>query len=137
MSDEQEVAKQEIEDGGEEFPLKCGVTLTLRPAGMPAIRKLIEQAGGWSLLKNPEKLAALSKRKQVIYGEASNKLFLYVAGWGVETNPPSEAVEELETLGWTAKSKKLIRARWIRYLLADEDEIGELLGRIMFLSMRR
>ena len=135
MADEQEI-ERETEEIVEEFPLKCGTTLILRPARMPAIRKLIEQAGGWTLLRNPKKLAALSKRKQAEYGEASNKLFLYVAGWGVESDPSPEEIEELKALGWSAKSKRLTRARWIRYLLADEDEIGTLLGRIMFLSMR-
>jgi len=142
MADDQEVVAEETEGEAkeeivwEELALKCGVTLRLRPTGMPAVRNLIEQAGGWSLLTNPERLAELSDEDNVKYSVASNRLFLYVAGWGVENDPPPEAIEELETLGWTATSKKLIRARWIRYLLADESEIGALLGRIIFLSMR-
>ncbi len=141
MADEQEVVEEikevEVEETvWEDLELKCGVTLRLRPVGMPALRKLIEQAGGWSLLKEKRKLAELSDEERHTYEIGSNQLYLYAAGWGVETDPPAVAVEELEALGWTATSKKLIRARWLRYLLMEETEIGKLLGRIIFLSLR-
>ena len=141
MADEQEIT-EEVEEVEvketvwEDLLLKCGVTLRMRPVGMPAIRNLVKQVGGWSMLTKPEKMLELSDEERRTSDIASNQLFLYAAGWGVETDPPPEAEEELAALGWTAMSKKLTRARWLRYLVLEEAEIGTLLGRVMFLSMR-
>ena len=71
---EPEVKETKVEIVWEDLKLKCGVTLRLRPVGMPALRRLIEQAGGWGLLKNPKKLLELSDEERHTYEVGSNQL---------------------------------------------------------------
>jgi hypothetical protein len=89
------------------------------------------------LLDNPEQLLELSSKAQFAAIEATERLFTYLAGWGVEDDPPAEDLETLTGLGYPADKPHLARAHWLRYLvLEDEDEVSNLISAVMTVTMQ-
>ena len=64
--------------------------------------------------------------------KASMALFNYCMAYGVETDPPAEAIEELTSLGLTSSTVPGRRVMWLNYLvLEDLDEAALLAGIIL------
>ena len=69
--------------------------------------------------------------------KASMALFNYCMAYGVETDPPTEAIEELKSLGLTASTVPARRAMWLNYLvLEDVDEAALLAGIILSVTKK-
>lgn len=84
-----------------------------------------------------DQLQQASAAKQVELAKAAMSLFNYVMAYGIEENPPEEAVEELQALGVAPSNPKALRATWLNYLvLEDSEEAGLLAGVIMALTFR-
>jgi len=116
--------------------LKSGRVLHLRPVRQAAIRHLLLQFGRSDLLDEPEKLLELSSKAQFAALEVTERLFTYLAGWGVEDNPPEEDLETLAELGYPADKKHLARANWLRYLvLEDDSEVSDFIAAVMTLTL--
>lgn len=116
--------------------LKSGRVLHLRPVRQAAIRHLLVQFGRDDLLDAPEKLLQSSGKAQMKALEATERLFTYLAGWGVEDAPPAEDLEILAELGYPADKPHLARANWLRYLLLeDDDEVSDLIAAVMQITL--
>lgn len=124
------------------FILKNGLELELKKVSQDRIRTLFSDQGFGPLFRNPEKLqqagavAAIGKKmspaQMMRVSSASVKLFNYCMGWGVETNPPGNDLDELRELGFGVDSPRIARVNWLRYTqLEDEAEAGLLIGAIM------
>jgi len=101
-----------------------------------AIRHLLLQFGRADLLDNPDQLLDMSGKAQFAALEATERLFTYLAGWGVKDDPPEEELDTLAELGLPADKAHLARANWLRYLvLEDDDEASELIAAVMTLTM--
>lgn len=95
------------------------------------------QDGGTDLLANPGRLRELDTEGQIRAAEAFERLFTYLAGWGVENDPPPEAIDDLAELDMTSGSKQVTRANWIRFfLMKDDDEAAAIIAAIMTLSVK-
>lgn len=128
------------------WTVRRGTTLQLRSVNPDAIYSLYREMGFYDELErhpdteqNPGEWAAqwnngLSFAEKARAAEAVEKLFNYCAGWGVETEPPEEAQTELNTIGKLTENPRQARISWLRFLLLYEDEIDELIGRVMALS---
>lgn len=116
--------------------LKSGRVLHLRPVRQAALRHLLIGFGRPDLMDNPEQLLSLGSKAQFQALEATERLFTYLAGWGVEDDPPAEDLETLTGLGYPADKLHLARANWLRYLvLEDEDEVSNLISAVMALTV--
>jgi hypothetical protein len=87
--------------------LKSGRVLHLRPVRQAALRHLLVGFGRPDLLDNPEQLLELSSKAQFAAIEATERLFTYLAGWGVEDDPPAEDLETL-THTWRGHTGSVI-----------------------------
>lgn len=119
------------------FPLRSGTVLHLQPVRPAAVRHLLLQFGNVNMFENPEALLELKGKAQAKAIEATEKLYNYVAGWGVTDDPPDEALAELEAIGLDVSNERRARADWLRFLeIEDDEEMGELIGAVMVLSQR-
>lgn len=120
----------------DELLLACGVTLKLRPVKPAPIRHLLLKMGGTDLLANPERLRELSTEGQIKAAEAFERLFTYLTGWGVENDPPPDAIENLGELDMASSSAQVTRANWIRFfLMEDDDEAAAIVAAVLALSV--
>ena len=114
-------------DGNEnlaEFKIEAGETLQLKGVSAKVLREFIEEMGGFEkVLENQSGDEALA-----------NRLFMYVAGFGVRNELPEYANDELELLGIKSKSERVKKAHWIRSILNNK-ECSDLLSRIFLLSV--
>jgi len=102
-----------------------------------AIRHLLVQFGRADLLDEPEQLLTLSGKAQFEALEATERLFTYLAGWGVEDDPPAEDLKTLAELSFPVDKEHLARANWLRYLvLEDDDETSSLIAAVMTCTMQ-
>ena len=75
--------------------------------------------------------------KQMKSAKASMALFNYCMAYGVETEPPAEAIEELEALSLNPSTSAARRSTWLNYLvLEDAAEAGVLTSIILTLTFR-
>jgi len=117
------------------FELKCGITLHLQQVSQTAIRPILLRFGNVRLFEHPEELINLEGRAMERAIEATQQLFNYCAGWGVKNDPPEEAIEELEEIGFRVNTPRLARINWLRYLCLDGDEeMGSLISAVMGLT---
>jgi hypothetical protein len=97
---------------------------------------LLVQFGRDDLLDAPERLLEASGKAQMKALEATERLFTYLAGWGVEDDPPEDDLETLAELGYPADKSHLARANWLRYLLLEnDDEVSDLIAAVMTLTI--
>lgn len=116
---------------GNTFTLRCGRTLRLKPLKPQALRHLILKFGP-SAIQNPESVLALSGAAQVEALRATEQLFSYCAGWGVEDSPSDDEVALLRGMGLAVEQAHLARVNWLRFLaLEDDEEAGALIGAVM------
>ena len=116
------------------FPMKCGVALTLRPSPNPfAVKHLRGEAARHYSAYVGESTAA----HKLEIEDATERMFLYLAGWCVEDDPPPDAIEEIETLFGGAKSSRVMRAKWVRYiLLSDPEEASNFIAACLLITER-
>ena len=75
--------------------------------------------------------------QQIKTTQASLALFNYCMAYGVENNPPEEAVEELNALDLAPGIPTALRVTWLNYMvLEDAEEAGLLAAVIMALTFR-
>ena len=118
---------------------KSGVELEIIGGDRLALQDILVKAGLLDQLKG--KMGADAVRGTVSRAlerdtgrvvAAFQQLFNYCLGWCITTNPPQEAVEELDELGFGGRSERARRINWLRYLvLQDENEAMEVLGLAM------
>ena len=114
------------------FELECGVTLHLQPLKQNAVHAILRHLGGWPSSQTVEYLRGLKGNAAARADEASIQLFNYCVGWGIKDNPAQEEIEELETLGFRARTPRIARVNWLRFmLLEDDEEAGRLEGAIL------
>ena len=119
------------------FTLRCGTVLHLQSVRPAAVRHLLLQFGNVDMFEHPEALLELEGKARGRAIEATEKLYNYVAGWGVTDDPPDEALAELEAIGLDVGNERRARADWLRFLeIVDDEEMGELIGAVMILSQR-
>jgi len=82
-------------------------------------------------------LSKASTEHQVDTARHALAVFNYTMAYGIETEPPDAAVEELRAMGLLTQSPNANKAIWLNYLvLEDSDEAGLLAGVIMALTFR-
>jgi len=114
--------------------LKSGRVLHLRPVRQAALRHLLVNFGRPDLLDAPEKILAANTKAQFKALEATERLFTYLAGWGVTDDPSEDELETIAELGYPADKPHLARANWLRYLVLDDDEMSDLIAMVMALT---
>lgn len=113
------------------FTLKCGKILHLKPLKQPALRHLILKFGP-NAIRDPNSILQLGGTAQMQALQATEQLFSYCAGWGVEDLPSDDEVELLRGMGFSVEQSHLARANWLRFLLLEDDEeAGALIGAVM------
>ena len=118
------------------FETKAGVTLALTPVKVTMLRHLLRKFGGIQrVLDDPEGIRKLEGRARSRAAGAVDQLINYCIGFGVTTDPTEEELDELAELGFSVDKSHLARVSWLRLLLEDDEEIGELMGAVMVLTM--
>ncbi len=126
----------------ETFVTQDGVELTIKPVSIGAIQSFL---GGSPVMMDLFSLAASGGDMEAAFREMDETqqaqalkdfepLYNYCIGWGVETDPPEEALDELALLNIRPKSKREARIKWLRILVLDQHDIGLLAGRVLALS---
>lgn len=129
--------------------LRNGTVLHLVPVNADAIFSLYNKMGLYDALDKitdfdgpPEEWtkrweANLSLEEKVQGAQLTQQLFNYCAGWGVTNDVPPEAMKELDTIGCDTSTERAARVSWLRFVLLDEGESAELIGRVMALTQIR
>lgn len=116
------------------FTFKNGITVTLSRVRAPALRHLLMGTGiKIATQAEAEKIAALPQEEQIKAlglseadawksAEGTERLFSYLAGWGIKDDPPKVAREELVDMGFATTGKRAVRAAWVRYILIEDDQ---------------
>lgn len=121
-----------------------GVELVCKPVRQLPVQDLLFRIGlnqATVQESSPEKMQAAlqegSTSEKVESAEAALALFNYCMAYGVVTDPPQEAVDELKALHLAPSNLNALRATWLNYLvLEDAQEAGLLAGVIMALTFR-
>ena len=113
-----------------EFEIEAGETLHLKGVSAKVLREFVDQLGGLDyIIKHLNNVNGTEKEQQV-----SNRMFMYILGWGITNDVPQSAMDELELLGITTKSKRVCRAHWIRAML-EPGEGSQLVSQVFLLSI--
>ena len=108
------------------FKIEAGETLQLKGVGARILHELIEEMGGF------EDLGKKTGEKENL---AATRLFMYVAGFGIASDLPEYALEELELFGIEkTKSERILKAHWAKMILTNSER-SELISRVFMLSM--
>jgi hypothetical protein len=119
------------------FETKAGRTLTLKPVKQTMLRALLHQFGGLrNIVDDPDRIRNLKGNARLRVAETGNQLFNYCAGFGVTTDPTEEEIDELAELGFRVDKPHLTRVKWLRLLLEDDEEAGELMTAVMLLTVQ-
>ena len=119
------------------FETKAGRILTLRPVKATMLRHLLSKFGGLrNVLESPEGINKLTGNARFRALDAVDQIFNYCAGFGVIDEPTEEEADELAELGFRVDKPHLARVSWLRLLLDDDEEAGNLLGAVMLLTLR-
>ena len=119
------------------FELKTGRVLSLRPVKATMLRHLLSKFGGLrNVLDDPKGIEKLTGAARFRALDAVDQIFNYCAGFGVVDDPTEEELDELAELGFRVDKPPLARVSWLRLLLDDDDEAGELMGAVMVLTLR-
>ena len=119
------------------FETKAGRILTLRPVKATMLRHLLSKFGGLrNVLESPEGINKLTGNARFRALDAVDQIFNYCAGFGVIDEPTEEEEDELAELGFRVDKPHLARVSWLRLLLDDDEEAGNLLGAVMLLTLR-
>lgn len=111
--------------------LQCGVTLGLKAVNTAILRSIIAGFEGVDkIAQNPNSLLKLTGSRQIKAMEAAEKLYSYCFGWGVVNDPP----EDDPILALAPDNPPARRGIWIRSMAADDQELGEIIGRVMTLT---
>jgi hypothetical protein len=121
-----------------------GTTLVCKPVRKLPLQDLLFKlglAGDTMEAASPDQIQAAIQQKssaqQMQTARAAIALFNYCMAFGVVTDPPPAAVEELRALQLAPDSKPALKAMWLNYLvLEDAEEAGLLSGVIMALTFR-
>ncbi len=124
-----------VERAGYPFQLKSGLTLTLAPQrNRFAIRKLQSKSAEYLAAF---RAGALSPDQKAEIGDHTERMFLYLAGWMVQDDVPPDALDELSVMFPLTESIRVNRARWVRFLLIeDEHEAAAFLSFAMAVATR-
>lgn len=118
------------------FETKAGLVLTLKPVKITMLRHLLGKFGGVQrVLDDPDGIRKLKGRARDRAAGAVDQLFNYCAGFGVTTDPTEEELDELAELGFRVDKPHLARVSWLRLLLEDDEEAGELFGAVLLLTV--
>jgi len=117
------------------FELRTGQVLHLQPVKATMLRHLLSKFGGLrNVLDDPQGINKLTGSARFRALDAIDQIFNYCAGFGVEDNPTEEELDELAELGFRVDKPHLARVSWLRLLLEDDEEAGNLLGAVMLLE---
>jgi len=121
----------------ETFTTKSGQVLHLRPVKWLALWRILRKFGK-DALNDPDKLLQVNGEQALDLADATDQLFNFCAGWGVSDDPPPDELDELIEMYLAGADKPhLARANWLRFVvLEDDDEIAELIGKVMILTVQ-
>jgi hypothetical protein len=128
----------------ETFVTQSGVELTIKPVSVGAIQSFLGDSP--FLLDMFSRTASGDEDVEAVFQELTpaeqtkalsdfEPLYNYCMGWGVETDPPEEAQVDLALLRIHPQTKREARIKWLRILVLEQVDMGELVGRILALSM--
>lgn len=129
----------------EVYTTKRGLRLHLQPVGVGAIQTLLttNQAmlklfveSGQDVDTASMNFDQLPEQEQVTLVSDFEPLFNYCIGWGVQDDPPVEALNDLKALGVNVSTPRLARIKWLRILELDQDELGKVMGRVLAISLK-
>jgi len=113
---------------------KSGVELKLRAVDPLAIHNILYRIGvniGDSREKIKETIQIGNAHKL----EAISQLFGYCMSQAVITDPPDDALDELEAMGFPIKNKNVARVYWLRHIeLENQEEAGDILSIVIGLT---
>lgn len=116
-----------------EFETKQAGTLKLQPVNQQALLDIMSDLKGVIQLagEDVEQLQGSDTSEALV---ASNRLLTYCFGWGVQNDPPKNALETLAILNKPTHLPNIARANWLRYLVLDDDEAQDLMVAVIALT---
>ena len=120
------------------FETKEGRTLTLKPVKPHILWSMLNKFGSLAhLFDNPESIKKLKGRPALRAMGSVDQLFNYCAGFGVTDDPTEDELDELAEMGWRVDKPHLARVSWLRFMLKDDEEAGQLMGAVMTLTLKK
>lgn len=125
-----------------EFVTKDGLELHLKQVNVSAVQSLL---GSSSVMLDlftrtsgdeSDVFERMSPAEQAQALADFEPLMNYCIGWGVTDDPPEESLAELKLLGVDPENRREARVKWLRILVLDQEDAGELMGRVLAFSMR-
>ena len=138
------ILKKDVERKRLKVRVSDGTVLTCKPVRQLPVQDLLFKLGVDDRLMEAADPAEIqgalteqSETAKLDTAKAAITLFNYCMAYGIEEDPPVEAVTELAALGIAPRSRAALRATWLNYLvLADAEEAGLLTGVILALTFR-
>ena len=130
------------------FITNSGLELDVVPVSQVGLRNLM--FGGGAMRKvfsggvngnTAEVMAKISEKltqqEAVQLGQDGVRLYNYVCSYGVTTDPPEDALEELAAIGYDLGNPRVARMRWLQLLVLDEEDSKNLLGEIIRITFKQ
>lgn len=121
-----------------------GIELDVRAVSPVALRNLLFGSGifrrmvGVADKSKAEVLTeiqqSLSQQEQLRLGAESSRLYNYICAYGVSNDPPEDAIEQLQAMGFQTNSDATSRMHWLQMFVLDEQDTNNLLSEVIRLT---
>ena len=79
----------------------------------------------------------LTQEEAIRLGADGVRLYNYICSYGVTTDPPEDALEELVAIGYEVHNPRVARMNWLQLLVLTEEDSKNLLGEIIRLTFQK
>ena len=104
--------------------------------GSGALRKVYGAGKSTDQILN-QVSSQLSQEEAIRLGADGVRLYNYICSYGVTTDPPEDALEELVAIGYEVHNPRVARMNWLQLLVLTEEDSKNLLGEIIRLTFQK
>ena len=104
--------------------------------GSGALRKVYGAGKSTDQILN-QVSSQLSQEEAIRLRADGVRLYNYICSYGVTTDPPEDALEELVAIGYEVHNPRVARMNWLQLLVLTEEDSKNLLGEIIRLTFQK
>ena len=121
---------------GTELEVKAVSPVALRNLlfGSGAFRKLAHLANKSNAEVVTEIQDTLTQEEQLRLSAENTRLYNFICAYGVTTDPPVDALEQLQAMGFPVDSPSIARMHWLQMLVLDDTDSKILLNEVIKLT---
>jgi len=121
-----------------------GIELEVRGVSSVALRNLLFGSGAFRKMaslvnkSNAEVIGeihnTMTKEEQLRLSAENTRLYNFICVYGVTTDAPADAVEQLQAMGFPVDSPSIARMHWLQMLVLDDEDSKNLLNEVIKLT---